>query len=84
MLEEPRRREANRAIHEFARESHRVVAYFCECGATSCGLTTVVAEATVFADALATPGARLLAPGHETPGSDVLLAGDGYLVVATP
>ena len=44
----------------------------------------LVLDPAEFADILAVPGRRLVAPSHETPGTAILRQGAGYLVVHEP
>jgi hypothetical protein len=55
--------------------------FFCECGACGCRARVEIArdELSRFTRV---EGTRIVAPGHADPGDEVIVHGDGYLVVA--
>src|SRR5207237_21311 len=83
-VDEPLLREVNRRIHALTRSFDGPIEFVCECGHGICVATMVVLEPAEFADVLAVPGNRLVAPGHETPGTEIVRRGRGYLVVHEP
>ena len=83
-LDEPLLREVNRRIHALTRSFDGPSEFLCECGHATCRATMLVLDPAEFADILAVPGRRLVAPGHETPGTAILRQGAGYLVVHEP
>ena len=82
MREGPVLREVNRRIHALTRVFDGPTGYLCECGRVTCSVTNMVdLDATEFADVLAMPDTLLVAPGHETPGTEVVRRRNGYLIV---
>jgi hypothetical protein len=80
-MEEPVLREVNRRIHDLTRPVAGPTEYLCECGSVDCGLKRIVADDAEFADALALQDTLFVAPGHESPGSEIVRQGQGYLIV---
>jgi hypothetical protein len=74
-------REVNRRINQLTRDFDGPSEFLCECGRSSCELTTLELHPTEFADLLATPDCLLVAPGHDAPGFEVVRGGGGYLIV---
>jgi len=74
-------REVNRRIYQLTRDFEGPTDFLCECGEPTCQMTSLEVHATEFADILATPGALLVAPGHEVPGAEVVRQRRGYLIV---
>jgi len=75
------RREVNTRIHALEPGRGGTNAYLCECGHVTCAMKTIALYPAVFGEIAAIRGARLVAPGHETPGTEIVREGRGYLAV---
>ena len=74
-------REVNLRIHALTRSWGVRSDYVCECGHVTCRAVMLALSPDDFAQALALFGARLVAPGHQTPGTTVVIETRRYLVV---
>jgi hypothetical protein len=74
-------REVNERMAEIAAEMSfdDPIVLFCECARPGCS-ERIDVERRVFSDTLTHPGRYLVVRGHEASG-DLLVGGDGYLVV---
>jgi hypothetical protein len=75
-------REVNLRIHALTRAWGVRSDYVCECGHVTCRAVLLALSPEDFAQALALSGARLVAPGHQTPGTRVVLKTRRYLIVS--
>jgi hypothetical protein len=74
-------RQVNRRIHEFTSSLDRTSEYVCECGQAACAATMLAIHPREFADVLTAPGALLVAPGHELPGTRIVRQRRGYVIL---
>jgi hypothetical protein len=74
-------REVNLRIYSIAGSSGIRTDYICECGYVTCRAVLLELSQEDFAEVLAMRGSLLLAPGHETPGTEVVFRTGRYLVV---
>jgi len=75
------RREVNLRIHSLSPTAGGTNDYLCECQQITCPATMISLHPAVFAGIAAIGGARLVARGHQTPGTQVVRRGRGYLAV---
>jgi hypothetical protein len=74
-------RQVNARIQGLTPGLGRTSEYLCECGHVTCARTMIALHPAVFREIVAISGARVVAPGHETPGSEIVREGRGYRVV---
>jgi len=74
-------RQINSRIHEFTCSFDRTSEYVCECGQAACAATMLAIHPREFADVLTAPGALLVAPGHELPGTRIVRQRRGYVIL---
>ena len=74
-------RQVNRRIHEVTSSFDRTSEYVCECGQAACAATMLAIHPREFADVLTAPGALLVAPGHELPGTRIVRQRRGYVIL---
>jgi hypothetical protein len=74
-------REVNLRIYSIAGSTGIRTDYLCECGYVTCRAVQVELSQADFAQVLALHGSLLIAPGHETPGTEVVLHTARYLLV---
>jgi hypothetical protein len=74
-------REVNLRIYSIAGSSGIRTDYVCECGYVTCRAVLLELSQEDFAQVVALRGSLLVAPGHETPGTEVVLRTRRHLVV---
>jgi hypothetical protein len=79
---DPLFREANLRIHALTRGFREPAEYLCECGFPTCQGAMITLQPSVFTDLLAVQSAALVLPGHQTPGTQTVSEGRGYLLVS--